>query len=112
VNGKRMGKSLGDYNIEKSSSSDINNIKWTQKNPSDTEKSKNKKKTARKTSPSNIIYTDKIKKIKPYIEKVFKVKEVIDTKKSKNKNKTEDKKFQNSSADNCKIEQGFSRPGR
>ena len=38
-----MGKSLGDYNIEKSSSSDINNIKWSQKKPSNTEKSKNKK---------------------------------------------------------------------
>jgi hypothetical protein len=111
MNGKSMGKSLGDYNIEKSSSSNINNIKWTQKNQSDIE-SKNKKKTARKTSPSNIIYTDKIKKIKPYIEKVFKVEMVMDTKKSKNKKKKPDKKFQNSSADNCIIEQGFTRPGR
>jgi hypothetical protein len=107
-----MGKSLGDYNIEKSSSADITNIRWTQKNPSDTEKSKNKMKTTRKTSPSNIIYTNKIQKIKPPLEKVFKVEEVTDTKKSKNKMKTKDKKFQNSSADNCIIEQGFTRPGR
>ena len=31
-----------DYNIEQSSSADIKNIKWTQKNPKDTEKSKKK----------------------------------------------------------------------
>ncbi|MBA4718012.1 MAG: hypothetical protein HRO68_02490 [Nitrosopumilus sp.] len=62
-----MGKSLGDYTIEKSSSADIKNIKWTQKNPKDTDKLK-KKKT--------------------------------------------DKKFQNSSASNCKIKQGFKRPAR
>ncbi len=62
-----MLKSLGDYRIENSSSSDINNIKWTQKNPIDSDKSK-KKKT--------------------------------------------DKRFQNSSASNCKIKQGFRRPSR
>jgi len=103
-----MGKSLGDYNIEQSSSSDIKNIKWTQKNSVDTEKSKNKKKTAKKISPSNIIYT---KKTKPFVEKIFKV-EVIETEKSKNKTKKVGKRFQNSSASNCKIEQGFRRPGR
>ncbi len=107
-----MGKSLGDYTIEKSSSSDIKNIKWTQKNPKDTDKLK-KKKTDKKfqnSSASNIIYTQKTKKVKPSVEKVFKVKEVIDTGKSKKK-KT-DKKFQNSSASNCKIKQGFKRPAR
>jgi len=31
-----------DYNIEQSSSADIKNIKWTQKNPKDIEKSKKK----------------------------------------------------------------------
>mgnify|MGYP006122185007 CR=1 FL=1 len=107
-----MGKSLGDYNIEQSSSSDINNIKWTQKNSVDTDKLKNRKKTTRKISPLNIIYTDKIKKVKPPVEKVFKVQEVIDTEKSKNKKKKADKRFQNSSASICNIEQGFTRPGR
>jgi hypothetical protein len=107
-----MGKSLGDYNIEKSSSSDIKNIKWTQKNPVDAEKSKNKKKTTKKTSPLNIIYTQNTKKVKHPVEKIFKVKEVINTEKSKNKKKKQDKKFQNSSASNCKIEQGFTRSGR
>ena len=38
-----MGKSLGDYNIEKSSSSDVKNIKWTQKNPIGAEEPKKKK---------------------------------------------------------------------
>lgn len=107
-----MGKSLGDYNIEKSSSSDIKNIKWTQKNPVDPDKSKNKKKSPRKTSPTNIIYNHKSKKTKPHVEKVFKIEEVLETEKSKNKKKTPDKKFQTSSASNYKIEQGFSRPGR
>ena len=104
-----MGKSLGDYNIEKSSSSNIKNIKWTLKNPVDTDKSENKKKT-KKTSPLNIIYANKTKKVKPPEEKIFKVKDIIHSEKSKKK-KT-DKRFQNSSASNCKIEQGFTRPGR
>ena len=106
-----MGKSLGDYNIEKSSSSDVKNIKWTQKNPIGAEEPK-KKKTGKKLhiSASNIIYTDKTKKVKPSVEKIFKVEEVIDTEKPKKKNA--DKRFQNSSASNCKIQQGFKRPSR
>jgi len=38
-----MGNSLGDYMLEQSSLSGASNIKWTQKNPADTEKSKKKK---------------------------------------------------------------------
>ena len=38
-----MTKSLGDYNIEKSSSSDVNNISWSQKNQNDDNKPKKKK---------------------------------------------------------------------
>ncbi len=107
-----MGKSLGDYTIGKSSSTDIKNIKWTQKNPKDIDKLKKKKtdKKFKNSSASNIIYTQKTKKAKSHVEKVFKVKEVIDTDKSKKK-KT-DKKFKNSSASNCKIKQGFKRPAR
>ena len=52
-----MGKSLGDYNIEQSSSHDIKNIKWTQKNPTDTEKLK-KKKMTKKHHSSYVIYAD------------------------------------------------------
>ena len=107
-----MGKSLGDYNIEKSSSSDINNIKWSQKNPVDTEKPKNKKKTSKNTSSSNIIYAQKTKQVESVVEKVFKVESVAEPEKSKNKKNPTDKKFQNSSATNCKIKQGFIRPAR
>ncbi|HJJ23401.1 MAG TPA: hypothetical protein OQH54_06780 [Nitrosopumilus sp.] len=107
-----MHKSLGDYNIEKSSSADIHNIIWTQKNPKDTKKSKKKKpdKGLQKSSATNIIYTQKPKKVKPHVAKVFKIEEVIDAEKSKKKNA--DKRHQHSSASNSKIKQGFKRPGR
>jgi hypothetical protein len=107
-----MGKTLGDYNIEKSSSSDIKNIKWTQKNSGGTDKLKNKRKKSRKTSPLNIIYPLKTKKAKKPVEKVFKVEDGIATKKPKNKTKKLNKKFRNSSASNCKIEKGFTRSAR
>jgi len=100
---KVIHKSLGDYNIEKSSSTDIKNIKWSQKNPKDAEIKK--KRRRRKISPLNIIYTQKTK---PSVEKVFRIEEDIE----KTKKKKTDKKFQKSSADNCKIKQGFKRPGR
>jgi len=100
---KVIHKSLGDYNIEKSSSTDIKNIKWSQKNPKDAEIKK--KKRRRKISPLNIIYTQKTK---PSVEKVFRIEEDVE----KTKKKKTDKKFQKSSADNCKIKQGFKRPGR
>ena len=104
-----MGNSLADYKIEKSSSSDINNIKWTQKNPVEPDKQK-KKKNTRNTSPLNIIYPSKTKKIKPSIKKFIKIEEIVSTN-SKNKKKT-GKKFQNSSTSNCIIKPGFTRPGR
>jgi hypothetical protein len=104
-----MGNSLGSYKIAQSSSSDLKNIKWTQKNSIDNNESKNKKKTKRKTSPLNIIYDNKRKTIKPLVGKVLK----IDlTSKEKLKNKKEDKKFRTSSASNCIIKQGFTRPAR
>jgi len=101
-----------DYNIEQSSSVDIKNIKWTQKNPKDTEKSKKKNAVKKhQNSPvTNINYMQKTKKAKPSVEKVFKVKEIVPTEKSKKKNAV--KRHQNSSASNCKIEQGFARKGR
>ena len=105
-----MAKSLGEYVIEKLSSSDILNIKWTHKNPKDIEKSK-KKKSAKKfpnSSASNIIYAQKTKKVSPPIAKVFKI-EVVDTEKSKKKI---DKKYKNSSASNCNIKPEFKRPAR
>ncbi|MFQ5475582.1 MAG: hypothetical protein ACE5DT_00955 [Nitrosopumilus sp.] len=96
-----MGKSLGDYIIEKSSSADVKNIKWSQKNPKDVEKPRKKK--AKKTSPINIIYTES----KKTAEKVFTIEESKKSKKKKPLNKTE-----KSSASNYKIKPSFRRPGR
>jgi hypothetical protein len=104
-----MGNSLGSYKIAQSSSSDLKNIKWTQKKSTDNNKSKNKKKTKRKTSPLNIIYDNKSKTAKPLVEKVHKINLIN---KEKPQNKKEDKKFRTSSASNCIIQQGFTRPAR
>ena len=53
-----MRKTLGDYNIEKSSSSDRNNISWSQKKQKEGSKTKKKKrvKTGQIPSGTNIIY--------------------------------------------------------
>ena len=96
-------KSLGDYSIERSSSVDVKNIKWTLKNPKDTESKKRKPKKSQ-ISATNIIYT---KDTKP-VEKFFKVEE-DDNEKPKKKI---GKRHQKSSASNCNIQQGFKRPGR
>ena len=98
-----MLKSLAEFNISESSSVDINNIKWSKRNPRDTDIQKKRK--TRKISPTNIIYTTKIK-IKQAV-KIFIVKE---NDKPKKKNAYE--KFRNASVTICKIEQGFSRKGR
>jgi len=102
-----MGKSLGDYLLEQSSLLGTGSVKWTQKNPADTEKSK-KKKTERKTSPTNIIYTDHTK-VKPHVEKIFKIEEDTNTELKKEKI---GKRFQTSSASTFKVIPGFSRKGR
>ncbi len=98
-----MVKSLGEFNISLSSSADIHNITWSQRNPRDIDIPKKRK--TRKISPTNIIYTSEIK-IKEAV-KIFIVKE---NDKPKKKNTYE--KFQNASVTICKIEQGFSRKGR
>ena len=100
-----MGKSLMDYNIEQSSSTDIKNIKWTQKNPTDPDKPKKKKK--KQISPTNIIPT-KNTKTSSDTQKVFKIEDKINT----SKKKKIKKRAQNSSLDNCKIEQGWKRKAR
>lgn len=99
-----MRKSLGDYMLEQSSLSGTGNIKWTKKNPTDAEKPK-KKKAEKKTSPTNIVYTnDKIK----HVEKIFK----IENANTESKKEKAGKRFQTSSASNFKIIPGFSRKGR
>jgi len=53
-----MRKTLGDYNIEKSSSTDVNNINWSQKKLNEDKKPRKKKiaKTGQMPSGTNIIY--------------------------------------------------------
>ena len=103
-----MAKSLGDYNIEKSSSSDLTNIKWTLKNQSNSKLKKKNTGKRSKSTPTNIIYSQK-SKYETTTKKEFKIK-VTEVEKIKKKNS--DKKFQKSSASNSMIKQGFKRPGR
>ena len=90
--------------LEQSSLSGTGNIKWTKKNPADAEKPKTKK-AEKKTSPTNIIYTDD--KIK-HVEKIFKIENVT----TESKKEQAGKRFQTSSPSNFKIIPGFSRKGR
>ena len=105
-----MTKSLGDYNIERSSSSDVRNITWTQKTPTDADKPKKKNlnKTSQNISATNIIFTED--PVKVPAKKVFIIEEVMNTSTSKKKHL--DRKFENSSASNCNIKQGYTRPSR
>jgi len=105
-----MTKSLGDYNIERSSSSDVRNITWTQKTSIDADKpkKKNPNKISQNISATNIIFTETT--VKSPAKKVFTIEEVMNTSTSKKKNL--DRKFENSSASNCNIKQGFKRPSR
>ena len=98
-----MVKSLVEFNISQSSSVDIHNIMWSQRNPRDIDIPKKRK--TRKISPTNIIYTTKIK-----IKEAVKISIVKENDKPKKKNAGE--KFQNASVTICKIEQGFKRKGR
>ena len=98
-----MGSSLGDFNISQSSSVDVKNIKWTQKNSRDTDKPKKKK--TRKFPSTNIIPTTKMEVRKT--AKIFKIKA-----NNKSTKKKIDKKIQILSASTCKIKPGFRRPGR
>lgn len=102
-----MVKSLGDYNKEKSSSADVNNITWTKKNPTNTEKPKNKNR--KKISPTNILPSKNNETVKKP-DKVYKIKEITREEKS-NKYMT-DNRFQKSSADNSSIKPSFKRPAR
>ncbi len=105
-----MVKSLGDFNVERSSSSDTKNITWSKKTTSGSDKSrkKNPYKISKNTSATNIIYTDMDEESS--VERIFVVEQSSDA--NKNKNKNTDRKFENSSASNCNIQQGFKRPSR
>ena len=103
-----MGKSLGDYNIEQSSSFDLKNIKWTQKNQSNIKKPKQSRN--HNPPPLSPIIIHKTLKDKSS-NKLFIVESLV-TDNQKNKKSAVKKRFQNSSATMSKIEQGFKRPGR
>ncbi|MCV0367026.1 MAG: hypothetical protein K5798_07180 [Nitrosopumilus sp.] len=106
-----MNKSLGDYNIEKSSSYNIKNIVWTKKKSNIEKITKNNfNKKFQKDSHKNIIYG--INPKSKSTAKVFKIEEISDAEKLKNKKNNPNKKFQKASASNCNIKQGFKRPGR
>ncbi len=104
-----MTKSLGDFNMERSSSSDLKNIVWTKKTLVDPERTK--KKTSEKsknTSPTNIVYADADEVVSK--KKTFVISPVRNMSRTRGKN--HDRRFENSSASNCKIQQGFKRPSR
>ncbi len=103
-----MIKSLGEYNKKKSSSTDVNNITWTQKNPTDPEKPRNKNK--KKISPLNILPSTNSINTSKILEKVYKIEQVSNE--SKSKTEIYDRRFENSSASNCLIGPGFKRPAR
>ncbi|MBS3922265.1 MAG: hypothetical protein KGZ37_03855 [Nitrosarchaeum sp.] len=96
--------SFGDYTIAKSSSVDINNIKWTKKNHDVIEKPKKQK--TKKISSSNIIYTDEVEN--PTSDRIFKI-QTEQTVLKKNKN---EKKVKTASTTSSKIQYSFSRRGR
>ena len=107
-----MGKSLMEFNIKLSSSTDTNNIQWSLKNSINGEQLK-KRKTGKKnpnSSPTNIIYTQNTEKTEPKIEKVFKIENNEGDEKSSNNNPG--KMHQKSSVTNSKIQKGYKRPAR
>jgi len=97
--------SFGEYTIAKSSSADINNIKWTKKNQENSEKPKKSKEKTRKISASNIIYTD-IET--PTLERIFK----IQTEQIESKKNNGEKKINTASTSSSNIQYSFSRRGR
>ena len=106
-----MRKSLGDYNIEKSSSSDLNNISWSQKKQKDNNKPKKKKsvKTDQIPSGTNIIYK-KDNEEKIVTKKIFKIEDEQNSAKSKEKT---GKRHENTSALLGQVkEKSYKRPAR
>ena len=107
-----MTKSLGDYNIEKSSSSDVNNISWSQKNQNDDNKPKKKKilKEGQMPSGVNIIYKKDSDEEEKIVKKVF----IIEGEQKSDKAKEEvGRRFENTSAILGTVkERAYKRPAR
>ena len=106
-----MRKTLGDYNIEKSSSTDVNNISWSQKKQKNEDKPKKVKniKTNLTISGTNIIYKkDEIQEI--VTEKIFKIKNEQNLDKSKEET---GKRYENTDASLGQVkEKSYKRPAR
>jgi len=106
-----MRKTLGDYNIEKSSSTDLNNISWSQKNQKEGDRPKKKKIVKKSQIPSgtNIIYKKEGDK-KEDIGKIFKIKNEENSEKSKEET---GKRYENTSSLLGQVkERSYKRPGR
>ena len=106
-----MRKTLGDYNIEKSSSADVNNINWSQKKLNDDKKPKKKKivKESQIPSGTNIIYKKNEDKEIP-TKKLFK----IDNEQKGEKSKEEiGKRHENVASSLGQVkERSYKRPAR
>jgi hypothetical protein len=106
-----MRKTLGDYNIEKSSSSDINNISWSQKNQKEGNKPKKEKIVKKSKIPSgtNIIYKKKEDE-KTDTNKIFKIKNEENSEKAKEET---GKRYENTSSSLGQVkERSYKRPAR
>lgn len=106
-----MTKSLGDYNIEKSSSSDVNNISWSQKNQKEGNKPKKKKIVKKSKIPSgtNIIYKKKEDE-KTDTNKIFKIKNEENSEKPKEET---GKRYENTASSLGQVkEKSYKRPAR
>lgn len=106
-----MRKSLGDYNIEKSSSTDVNNINWSQKKVNGDKKPKKKKslKTTQIPSGTNIIYKNEDEKT-VNSKKIIKINNEQNLQKSK-ENIVKRIESKDSSLGQVK-ERSYKRPGR
>ena len=106
-----MRKTLGDYNIEKSSSSDVNNISWSQKRQKNEGKQKKEKnvKTNLTVLGTNIIYK-KEEDQENTTNKIFKIENEQNSEKSKEKI---GKRYENTSSSLGQVkERSYKRPAR
>ena len=106
-----MRKTLGDYNIEKSSSSDVNNISWSQKRQKNEGKQKKEKnvKTNLTVLGTNIIYK-KEEDQESTTNKIFKIENEQNSEKSKEKI---GKRYENTSSSLGQVkERSYKRPAR
>ena len=106
-----MRKTLGDYNIEKSSSADLNNISWSQKKQKNEDKPKkeNNVKTNLTVLGTNIIYK-KSGEEETITNRMFKIENEENNEKSKEK---VGKRYENTSSGLGKVkERSYKRPAR